>query len=279
MPQRMDKAGLFHRCPADERIWPELEQWYASHLGQMLTKQEQEQLDSELVNLFGYHLLQLGCPGDESMLRSSRVRHHMRSRLVPQTQTQSGQSDDTPPQLCTTPTALPFLSDTLDVVVLSHILEFSSDPHTVLREVERTLIPEGHVVILGFNPISLWGLARLFRGWKQQVPWCGHFMTLTRLKDWLALLGFDVVQQRRYAYRPPWQRPRLLRRLAVLERLGRRLWPIFGGGYLLVARKRVTTLTPIRPRWRARRRLPVNGLVKPMNQQQEHKGARFESNR
>ena len=72
---------------------------------------------------------------------------------------------------------------------------------------------------------------------------------------------------------------RLLRRLAMLERLGRRLWPVFGGGYLLVARKRVATLTPIRPRWRARRRLPVNGLVKPMNQQQEHKGARLESNR
>ena len=278
MKLRVQKSGprQFHRCPAGDGIWSELDHWYATSLGQLLAEQEQQQLDDELGNLFGYHLLQLGCPGNESMLRASRVRHHMRSRLVPQTQ--SGQSD-TPTQLCTTPSALPFLSDSLDVVVLSHILEFSSDPHTVLREVERTLIPEGHVVILGFNPISLWGVARLFRGWKRQVPWCGHFLTLTRLKDWLALLGFDVVQQRRYAYRPPWQRPRLLRRLAMLERLGRRLWPVFGGGYLLVARKRVATLTPIRPRWRARRRLPVNGLVKPRNQQQEHKGARLESNR
>jgi SAM-dependent methyltransferase len=277
MKFRIQKSGArrFHRCPGNSQIWPELEQWYTSSLGQLLAEQEQAQLDTELVNLFGYHLLQLGYPDEETMLRASRVRHHMHCRLDPGREANPAGSQ---PQLCVAPTALPFLSDSLDVVLLSHILEFSDDPHTVLREVERSLIPEGHVVILGFNPVSLWGLARVFLGWKQRIPWCGHFLTLTRLKDWLALLGFDVVQQRRYGYRPPWQRPRLLRRLAFLERLGQRLWPIFGAGYLLVARKRVATLTPIRPRWRAGRRIAVSGLVKPMNQQEPHKGARFDPN-
>lgn len=270
---RRDKEHPFHRCQSGEPVWHGLAQWYATDLGRHISNDEQQWLDHELGNLFGYHLLQIGFPDHEEILRSSRVRHHMRMQLdAPK---QVSRQDNR--QLCAGPEQLPFLSDTLDVVVLSHILEFSHQPHTVLREVERTLIPEGHVVILGFNPVSLWGLARLLVGWKGRVPWCGHFLTATRLRDWLALLGFDVVQQRRYGYRPPWQHPRLLQRLGFLESLGRRLWPLFGGGYLLVARKRVTTLTPIRPRWRARRRIAVNGLVKPMNQQGQHKGARFES--
>ncbi|MDY6980638.1 MAG: methyltransferase domain-containing protein [Pseudomonadota bacterium] len=277
MKLRRQKAGprRFHRCPEGEGIGARLDQWYATRLGRLLAEQEQQQLDCELVNLFGYHLLHLGSPADRTMLRASRVNHHMRSRLDPDSRA-AGEDERV---LCLQPTALPFIPDSLDVVVLSHVLEFSDDPHTVLREVERSLIPEGHVAILGFNPVSLWGLVRLFRGSTGQLPWCGHFMTLTRLKDWLALLGFDVVQQRRYCYRPPWQRPRLMQRLAFVERLGRRLWPLFGGGYLLVARKRVVTLTPIRPRWRARRRIAVSGLVKPLNNERQHKGARFEPDR
>ena len=273
--RRSDQPVMFHRCEHGDRLWHDLAQWYATDLGQLTREQEQQQLDTELVNLFGYHLLHLGSPADATMLRASRVNHRMRTRL----DADSRAADRDERGLCLQPTALPFTPDSLDVVVLAHILEFSSDPHTVLREVERSLIPEGHVVILGFNPVSLWGLARLFRGWKRRVPWCGHFLTPTRLKDWLALLGFEIVRQRRYCYRPPWQHPRLLQRLAFLERLGRRLWPIFGGGYLLVARKRVTTLTPIRPRWRARRRLAVSGLAKPLNNERQHKGSRFESDR
>jgi len=274
--RRPEQPPVFHRCPGTSaQISFELEQWYATRLGRLLAEQEQQQLDAELVNLFGYHLLHLGNPVDEAMLRASRVRHRMRARLDPY----SGTRRHSDRALCASPVALPFMPDSLDVVVLSHILEFSTEPHTVLREVERTLIPEGHVVILGFNPLSLWGLARLFLGWKRHIPWCGHFLTPTRLKDWLALLGFDVVQQRRYCYRPPWQHLGPLRRLPSTGWLGRHLWPLFGGGYLLVARKRVVTLTPIRPRWRARRRIAVNGLAKPMNQQRQHKGARFEPDR
>ncbi|MDZ7663221.1 class I SAM-dependent methyltransferase [Thiohalophilus sp.] len=265
----------FHHCPQGDGVWSELEQWYASRLGELMAEQEQQQLDTELVDLFGYHLLHMGSPTEAAMLRASRVNHRMRTRLDADSRA-AGRDERV---LCLEPTALPFSPDTLDVVVLSHVLEFSNDPHTVLREVERSLIPEGHVVILGFNPVSLWGLIRLFRSGKGQLPWCGHFMTLTRLKDWLALLGFDVVQQRRYCYRPPWQRPRLMQQLMFMERLGQRLWSFFGGGYLLVARKRVTTLTPIRPRWRARRRIAVSGLVKPLNNERQQKGARFESDR
>jgi SAM-dependent methyltransferase len=273
--RRSDKTRFFHRCSHSDKVWDELEKWYDGDLGRLIAEHEQLQLDQELGNLFGYHLLQVGCPGSQNLLRSSRVRHRMRMHINPTGE--SRQRSDK--QFCATPAALPFLPDTLDVVVLSHILEFSDDPHGVLREVERTLIPEGHVVILGFNPISLWSFWRLLLGWKGAIPWCGHYLTITRLKDWLALLDFEVVQTRHYFYRPPFKHSRILQRLRFLERVGRRLWPILGGGYLMVARKRVVTLTPIRPRWKSRRRIAVDGLVEPMTPHEHRKGVKFESDR
>lgn len=273
--RRIDKLRLFHRCTHSDQVWHELERWYQSDLGQLIAEHEQQRLDQELGNLFGYHLLQVGYPCHPELLRSSRVRHRMHMHINPTED--SRQNSDR--QFCATPAALPFLPDSLDVLVLSHILEFADDPHGVLREVERTLIPEGHVVIMGFNPVSLWSFGRLLFGWKGKVPWCGHYLTVTRVKDWLALLGFEVVQSCYYFYRPPLQRARFLRRLRLLEGLGKRLWPILGGGYLLVARKRVITLTPIRPRWKSRRRIVVDGLVEPMTPHEHRKGVKIESDR
>jgi SAM-dependent methyltransferase len=160
-------------------------------------------------------------------------------------------------------------SDSLDVLMLPHILEFSEQPHDVLREVERTLVPEGHAVVLGFNPLSLWTLWRWLVGWRGKLPWCGHFITTTRMKDWLSLLGFDVMETQYYFFRPPCQQETILRKLRFLERFGQRFWPIFGGGYVMLARKRVTTLTPIRPRWQPRRKLVTAGLVEPMSPQRK----------
>ena len=42
-----------------------------------------------------------------------------------------------------------------------------------------------------------------------------------------------------------------------------KMWPMFAGGYLMKARKRVYTLTPVRPRWRLRSSKVVGGLIEP----------------
>ncbi|MEJ2508347.1 MAG: methyltransferase domain-containing protein [Gammaproteobacteria bacterium] len=220
--------------------------------------EEKDQIDAVLPDLFGYHLLQVGNHADVDLLSASRIPHCVVMEQGLEVRARSeravyGESE-----------ALPMACDSLDVLVLPHALEFSSAPHQVLREADRTLIPEGHLVLLGFNPWSLWMLWRFAARWRGRVPWCGRFLSLARVKDWLALLGFDIVQTRTYFFRPPFQHAGLMHRLRFLERLGRRLWPILGGGYVLVARKRVATLTPIRPRWRPRRRLVGNGgLVEP----------------
>lgn len=262
---RTKKSRSFTRCGKHANVWQLLAQWYQTQLGSKVEVCEQELLDTVLSDLFGYQLLQVGNVEQIGFQASSRISHRMVMDVCNNTvsKTQSyfyGQ-----------PQAMPVCSDSLDVVLLPHILEFSEQPHNVLREVERTLVPEGHAVILGFNPFSLWSVWRWLIGWRGKVPWCAHFISTTRMKDWLSLLGFDVIESRYYFFRPPFQQETLLHKLRFLDRFGQRFWPILGGGYVMLARKRVTTLTPIRPRWQPRRKLVTAGLVEPMSPQRKTK--------
>ncbi len=253
----MNRLLRAYRCRDLAAARSELSRWFTQPLGQAWHTQEQRLLSELLDAYFGYHLLQVGRPQGEGLCSASRIPH--RIVLVDELSPGSLAGESV---LLARGEQLPLESGSVDVVVLPHTLPFAEQPHTLLREVERVLIPEGRVIILGFNPWSLFGLRRLLLGWRGQAPWCGHFYSGFRVRDWLSLLGFDSQGQQHYFYRPPLSRHGLLQRLAFLERWGARLWPILGGGYVLVARKRVTTLTPIRPRWRSRRLINV-GPVEP----------------
>lgn len=249
-----------YQCADGEAARHQLQQWYQTPLGQALMLREQVLVDQLLPRLFGYHLLQLGADMGSELLRETRIPHRMVMLAA----------DETPPPLSAgletlrgNSGQLPIASDTLDMVVLPHRLEYESEPHQLLREVDRVLIPEGHLMITGFNPLSLFGLRRAVQGWRDEAPWSGHFYTPTRLKDWLTLLGFDTVLLRHYFYRPPLQHQATMERLQRMEEWGARLCSPLGGGYLLLAKKRVATITPIKPRWRNARRLITVGLSEP----------------
>jgi len=247
--------NLFKGCPPFPKAWAELRRWYHSDFGQYLDGVEQQHLDDILPNLFGYHIGQIGLTGEKDLLRSSRISHHFVTDFL----------SDEPMNRAgckTLPDLLPLAPDSVDVLVLPHVLEFCKSPHEVLREVERSLIAEGHVVILGFNPFSLFSLWRIFFAGRRMVPWCGHFYTIAKLKDWLSLLGFDLVISHYYCYRPPIQHKGIMRKLLFVELIADKLFRIFGGGYVIVARKRAVTLTPLRTRWHAKK--VVAGLVEPM---------------
>ncbi|MCW8917688.1 MAG: methyltransferase domain-containing protein [Gammaproteobacteria bacterium] len=245
----------------------QLRDWYQEPLGALVREEELTLMGQLLPGLFGYHLLQLGDVAGEGWLVSSRISHRMvMVDTVPPGHSQAPQ----PEYLCGNAAQLPLASSSLDVVVLPHLLEFELAPHQVLREVERALIPEGHLVIFCFNPWSLFGLRRLLQGWRDEAPWSGHFYTPLRLKDWLSLLGFDTVLLRHYFYRPPLQHQATLSRLRRMEMLGPRFWPRLGGAYMLVAKKRVATLTPIKPRWRSTRGSITIGLTEPSARRDKH---------
>ncbi len=231
----------------------QLRDWYRTSLGNALEHAELEAIRDALGTLFGYHLLTVSPPWQDSPLDASRIsqRWIMQAGAGPAA------------NVLGLPQALPVTGDSLDTILLPHTLEYTSQPHEVLREVDRCLVAEGHVLILGFNPFGLWGLWRLLYGWRRRTPWNGRFISQTRLRDWLALLGFDTVSCRPIFFRPPSQRLAGWQSLQLLERLAQRNWPVPAAAYLLLARKRVATMTPLRPRWRPRRSVLAGGLIEP----------------
>lgn len=236
--------------------WKNLRAWWGTPLGQAFLKSEEGEVKKILPQLFGYHLLVLGEPVFIQCVQDSPILH--RVLICPYTI-----ASEINPVLTSRHDKLPILSDGVDLVYLAHSLEFIKNPHEVLREVFRILIAEGHVIISNFNPWSVWGLWRWCVRFIKRAPWDNHFISIARLKDWLALLGFDVLQVNTYFFRPPVSHPGILQRLEWLEKLGRWFWPFFGGGYVLLAQKRITTLTPIRPSFETRRKLLVPSGIEP----------------
>jgi len=221
----------------------------------LLQQAECAELEDVLPTLFGYHLVQIGCPYGADLLVPSRISHRITLDV------DGGANNGSP--LCARADATPLATDSVDLLILPHTLEFEHDPHQVLREARRMLIADGHVVIIGFNPWSLWGAWRIALSHRGGPPWCGRFFSMTRVKDWLSLLNFDVVRSKMFFYRPPLQSERIMRRLSFLEAAGRRAWPGLGAAYVLVAKKKVIPLTPYRPRWLKRRSLLAAGAIEP----------------
>lgn len=233
-------------------------EWLATPLGRALAAQEAVVVRRLLGQCFGYHLVQLGGPCDGSMMEGSPVRHRIVLRADP---------PETPVQgvecVLGTPQALPFAASSVDVLLLVHVLEYSPDPHQLLREVDRVLIPEGHALVVGFNPWSLWGLWRLLLGWREEPPWCGRFIGARRLGDWLRVLGFAVDRPAYTMFRPPLPRVARWPVHGRLERMGAYFTPWLGGVYVLRACKRVEGLTPLELHWQ-RARVPAGaGAAEP----------------
>jgi SAM-dependent methyltransferase len=220
-----------------------LNRWYRTALGSSVAAAERQLLEMQLPRLFGYTLLQIGgAPLADTL-------HHspMKQQIV------LGEAGN----IRALPELMPVASDSVDLVILPHAIELSCDPHQLLREVERVLIPEGHLLIFGFNPWSLWGIRRLLARGSERLPWSARFLSAGKVDDWLSLLGFERVQGSFYLFQFPFQRPP---GSGGVESLLRRYFPRFGGGYCLLVRKRVSTLTRIKPAWGNRKRLVSLGL-------------------
>jgi len=228
---------------ADPGGWPG---WRQSPPGRYVLDWEQAHLDEAVADVFGYHALQCGEPALDA-LRANRMPHRFRA-LLPA----DALPADHPAVRVEHFEELPFETQSLDLVVLPHVLEFAQDPHQVLREVDRVLRPEGRLIVTGFNPVSLWGARQLaLRGpFRSFLPREGHFIAVPRLRDWCKLLSFEPERARYGCWRPPCRTQLWLDRTRFLERAGDRWWPICGAVYLLGAVKRVRAMRLIGKAWR-----------------------------
>jgi SAM-dependent methyltransferase len=235
-----------------------LSAWLATPQGSYVLDWELGQFDSAVEDVFGFRAVQVGLP-EIDFLRQNRMPFRFCLALEPG----AGLTAD--------PLQMPLASQSVDLVVLPHVLEFHANPHEVLRETERVLMPEGHVVISGFNTMSLWRLRQMFASRGEGAPWDAKFLGLLRLRDWLRVLGFELNGGSFGCYAPPCAQKKWLDRFAFMEKAGNRWWPIAGGVYVVRAVKRVHGMRIVTPAWRqerARRRalaaLPQrsNGHVK-----------------
>ena len=300
----------------------DLQDWLYTDAGRYMLAWEQGQVDALVSDMFGFHALQLGMP-QLNGLEHNRMPHRWLAVQEPHeafldaaaqdarstsTETQEAllntsaqaPANDAPaeavkvgpesaasaglqPALVTDFSALPFPAASLDLVLMPHSLEVSMDAHATLREVERVLVPQGRVLICGFNPVGLWALrqarSRLWESltggrWPGQgyLPVAGEYIGYWRLRDWLRLLDFEVEIVRFGCYVPAVSSPAWLQRFAWMERLGPRWWPIFGSSYLVVGVKRVRGVRMLGAVWKpTRARVPRQVPASQSNQDALHK--------
>jgi SAM-dependent methyltransferase len=223
--------------------------WFEGPLGSRVLREEAALAPLALDNVFGFELLQVGAWGPaRHLLDGARTQH---TTLV---------APGTGPgvTLCAPLDSLPFRSDAIDAIFLPHTLELVEDPYAVLREAERVLCAEGCLMICGFNPFSGWGIRRAFAqhvGRTAFPPQIRRMLSERRLRDWVALLGFDVDSVHGYLGLLPTNGS-----VPRADARPRRAW--MTGAYLLKARKRVQTMTLVRPRRRVRQRVLV-GAAEP----------------
>ncbi len=235
-----------------------LQDWYSTSLGQSILDEMNVLLNRMLPDIFGYQGIQIGQISQKIKLLESAGLH---KKLVLGSVTNSQGID-----IGAHAHHLPIASDTMNLVVLPHTLDFCSDPHQVLREVDRILTNDGHLLIIGFNPHSIWGLRHILMRWRGVVPWNGEFYSRGRIADWLSLLSFRILQEESFFLRLPISSTQLLQKTAFLERTRPMLGKL-GGIYIVHARKQSVPMTLVRTKWRRQAAgIVVGSLVQRANQ-------------
>lgn len=225
-----------HHVPM-EIILRQMDMWYHTALGTYVIAAEREELAKYLPHYFGRHLLQIGGPSEVMLFERSPIHH--RVRLSP---------EHVPvfrgPSVQGLFEEIPFLPNRFEVVLLPHVLEFVKNPERVLQQSYTVLAPEGHLVILGFNPCSLWGIVKCFKQ-RKILPWRGQFHSVFKMRHWLLQQEFEIEQITSLCFRPPVTRKSWLHRWLALEAIGRLLWANCGAVHMIIAKKRVTPLIPL----------------------------------
>lgn len=207
-------------------------------------------LAPQLAQIFGYHALLYSPKADELSQNKLLIKH----KVV------IGNTDDGLDVKCRFE-ELPFAADCIDLALLPNILQNSENPHQILREVERVLIPEGVAIIIGRNPFSWPGLLTHYKRWRNYPEAKQRDISRRRLNDWFNLLGFEMDQAINIsATNHRIQNGKFYNWLKSLANL---FCNCFCSYYVIIAKKKVSTLTPIRQSWRKNKQLVPSRIAEP----------------
>ncbi len=240
------RRRLLKGLPDFVALNPLVSRWFQTPQGAAVFAAEKALVEPILEHLFGYHILQVGCSEEYSLIDASPAGQKILFSPAYRPGTKGAVANNE---------ELPLATDSIDVVVVHHALDFTQDSHKLLREVTRVVRPGGHLLILGFNPYSSWGLWKLFKR-KIHVPWRGRFISRRRVSDWLKLLDLHIESVQFGLHFLPLKFSRLLRHAQGMEKMGNRFNSHLGGAYAILCTKQVIPLTPIVPRWRPLRARP-----------------------
>ena len=213
--------------------------WYELPNGKLVLDAINQAVEPWLAKFFGYHLLKLGALSAQINTQSCSIKHQFTIGQAGDEVNVIADIDD-----------LPLLEHSVDVSLLSHALEFSVDPHHVLREASRVLIPNGYMVVTGYNPLSLAGLNRFIPLRRHHTPWTEHFFTPMRVKDWLNLMGFEILDDIRCLHSNLVGNVGHGAASQYWQSFATKYLNPFGSVYVIIAKKRVLPLTPIKPKWK-----------------------------
>ena len=245
-----------NRNPAEKA---DSEAWFETLYGDYIVNLEADLLRQWLPHLFGYRMVLLGA--HLPVWDDCSKQGHIRQRIWVN---HANTPDQLPCDILSSMSALPVKSDCVDLVVLFHALDSAEDPRRLIREVERILIPEGRVIIFGFNPYSLFGVWRLLGRRSSSKEMSGHLkIGCHQLSEWLSLLGMEIEDKKYFAFRPPLLKQTSLDKVGFMEAAGQKLWPSSGGVYAIQAVKNVATLTPFRPSFQWHRKFSTDGVAAP----------------
>jgi hypothetical protein len=236
------RPALIKNHPTKPELWQDLP------LGDELKCLIEKEIAEVSRKFFGYHLVRLGHLSSQIELAACPIKHQINITSNSQTYT----------SLVATPDDLPVSEKSVDAFLLAHELDFSKDPHQILREVDRTIMPNGYLVITGFNPLSLCGLFKYLPINKGNILHEARFFSCARVKDWLQLLGFEIVDVKHLLFNELFLN-RKLRASSKWDQWCHEYLPLLTSMYVIVARKREIPLSMIKPKWKAKTKFSTVG--------------------
>lgn len=213
--------------------------WQAMPHSEALKAVYEQQLSPIMQQCFGYHLIKLGGLSHSLTLPGCPIKHQVCHAYQ---ESSSG-------GVVALPTDLPYREKSVDAVLMTHVLDYSADPHQVLREVDHCLIPNGQLIIVGFNPYSAAGIARWLPIKKDSALHRARFFSRSRVIDWLSLMGYQVTLEKRFLFSEMLY-SKDLNKTRKWQTNAQKYLSFFASVYVIVGKKREYPLSLIKPSWK-----------------------------